>query len=449
MATLFDVAVVGGGITGLTTAYDALARDPGLRVAVFEGSDRLGGKIHTTTSTGSGSRPEPTPSSRATTSSSDCARTWGSTASCILRPCSARSCGRPTARNVFPPGTVMGVPSSAGAVLGAEPLSIKGKLRALADLVLPGPLSGPDVAVGPFIRKRFGAEVLERMVDPILAGTRAGDPGQAQPVRVHAADRSSGAHEAKRHVRTAARVGTAAVPRPQGRHEPPRRRTRCFASDADVRTNEPVRAVHPGADGYRLTLDGGDIDARSLVLAVPAPAAARSRPRLRVRRRRGSTRVNACVGGGRHARLSVGCTHPPERDERVPRSERSQKDAVRRDVVVAQVARHHASRPDRRARLRRDGRPETPRWKKTTTASSRKRRARSPGWWAHGPGTSPARSTAGPKVSRSTRWAMRSASRGSSGPSTPIRGWSSPAPTTGGRASPTASGRGGLRPGRR
>ena len=33
---MVDVALVGGGLTGLWTAYYLLARDPGLRVAVLE-----------------------------------------------------------------------------------------------------------------------------------------------------------------------------------------------------------------------------------------------------------------------------------------------------------------------------------------------------------------------------------------------------------------------------
>ena len=40
-----DVAIIGGGISGLATAYHLLAERPALRVTVLEGADRAGGKI--------------------------------------------------------------------------------------------------------------------------------------------------------------------------------------------------------------------------------------------------------------------------------------------------------------------------------------------------------------------------------------------------------------------
>lgn len=43
------VAVVGGGITGLTAAYELSRGDDAPRVVVLEAGDRLGGKITTTT----------------------------------------------------------------------------------------------------------------------------------------------------------------------------------------------------------------------------------------------------------------------------------------------------------------------------------------------------------------------------------------------------------------
>ena len=36
MTTSFDVAVIGGGVMGLSTAFHLLEREPGLKVAVVE-----------------------------------------------------------------------------------------------------------------------------------------------------------------------------------------------------------------------------------------------------------------------------------------------------------------------------------------------------------------------------------------------------------------------------
>ncbi|MEW6602537.1 MAG: FAD-dependent oxidoreductase, partial [Nitrospirota bacterium] len=41
------IAIVGGGISGLSTAYLLLEKKPDLDIMVFEGDDRPGGKIWT------------------------------------------------------------------------------------------------------------------------------------------------------------------------------------------------------------------------------------------------------------------------------------------------------------------------------------------------------------------------------------------------------------------
>ena len=43
--TVTDIAILGGGITGLTSAFYASERFPTAKISVFEGSDRLGGWI--------------------------------------------------------------------------------------------------------------------------------------------------------------------------------------------------------------------------------------------------------------------------------------------------------------------------------------------------------------------------------------------------------------------
>src|SRR5437867_12928686 len=55
-------------------------------------------------------------------------------------------------------------------------LSLRGKLRAACDLVLPRGPDLPDESLASFVRRRFGRETLERLAQPLLAGIYNADP---------------------------------------------------------------------------------------------------------------------------------------------------------------------------------------------------------------------------------------------------------------------------------
>lgn len=167
------VAVVGAGITGLVAALEASRR--GADVVLYEGTERPGGKIHTTPF-GHG---------------------WfehGPDAFLARDEIPLELCaqvglgGELTHPDVFgavvaykgelhplPSETLLGFPTHRRALLGSPLLSRWGRTRALLEAARVRPLSGKDVSVADFARRRFGHQVLERYVDPIMAGTRAGD----------------------------------------------------------------------------------------------------------------------------------------------------------------------------------------------------------------------------------------------------------------------------------
>ena len=55
-------------------------------------------------------------------------------------------------------------------------LSLSGKLRMALDLVIPPRLDGADETLANFIRRRLGAEALETLAEPLLAGIHSADP---------------------------------------------------------------------------------------------------------------------------------------------------------------------------------------------------------------------------------------------------------------------------------
>jgi oxygen-dependent protoporphyrinogen oxidase len=111
----------------------------------------------------------------------------------------------------MPAGTVLGVPVDGAAL--PEPM----RSAVLAEPKVPGaPLApGADVSVGDLVRRRYGQEVLDRLVDPLLGGINAGDSDRlslraAAPQIAAAAERSASLVEGLRAQAAAAPTDPAA-----------------------------------------------------------------------------------------------------------------------------------------------------------------------------------------------------------------------------------------------
>ena len=167
------VAVVGGGIAGLAAAY--LLRDAGPTVTVLEGSPRLGGKLAVVR--GGGIEVDA-----------------GAEALLARRPegiglIAAAGPGRPAA----PAGHHLGgdldprrVPAAAAAASSwacpptstswrrSGVVSPAGLARARQDTELPADPPDGDVSVTAQVAARFGQEVVDRLVEPLLGGVYAG-----------------------------------------------------------------------------------------------------------------------------------------------------------------------------------------------------------------------------------------------------------------------------------
>lgn len=76
----------------------------------------------------------------------------------------------------LPEGGAFGIPLHARAFAGSRLLSWRGKLRIATEPLRPGrrPASDEDESAGAFFRRRFGAELTERIVQPLLGGIHAG-----------------------------------------------------------------------------------------------------------------------------------------------------------------------------------------------------------------------------------------------------------------------------------
>ncbi|MCY0877178.1 MAG: protoporphyrinogen oxidase [Firmicutes bacterium] len=179
-AGIWRLAVVGGGVTGLSAALQAieLAEAAGQRIAVtlYESTRRLGGKVQTlhrdegTLELGADSflaRKDP-----------------------VMRLCRKLGLDRewvgtgPQAKQTwlvadrqlhpFPSGTYMGIPVWEEGILSSPFLSEQGKRRALMDLEMPDGSPDGDESIRAFLVRRFGDEMVDRIADAVMSGIYGG-----------------------------------------------------------------------------------------------------------------------------------------------------------------------------------------------------------------------------------------------------------------------------------
>ncbi|MGI9033939.1 MAG: protoporphyrinogen oxidase [Acidimicrobiales bacterium] len=170
------VAVVGGGITGLATAWYLRTGAGGLRpkVALFEAAPRLGGKIRTEELAGVAVEAGPDTFLARVPHATDLAHALGLGDELVAPATGAAYLWHRRRLHPLPAGTVLGVPVSARALLATALLSPAGKTRAALDLVLPASPFDPDPSVADVVGGRLGREVLDHLVEPLVGGIHAG-----------------------------------------------------------------------------------------------------------------------------------------------------------------------------------------------------------------------------------------------------------------------------------
>jgi oxygen-dependent protoporphyrinogen oxidase len=270
-------AVVGGGITGLVAGREL--QRAGMDVVLLEAAPEPGGVIATRAIEGVAVEGGPDSFLVRDPAALDVCRSVG-LGNELVRP--AVFAGTVWSRgrlHPLPRGLVFGVPTLPVRLLRAGLLSRRGAVRALGDVFHSKPLTGGDVSIGSLVRHRLGDEVLERLVDPLLAGTRAGDADEMS-LAAAAPDLDV---IARRHRSL---ILGARAWKPKGHDSPVfmapvggmTRLVQALKTelrDADVRLGTPVERVARDAGRLRLETPAGDVSADAVVLCAPAYATAR------------------------------------------------------------------------------------------------------------------------------------------------------------------------------
>lgn len=172
-------AIIGGGITGLSAAYylqkAIMANDLDMEFKLFESSSRLGGKIQTEYRNGFVMERGPDSFLARKESASRLAKEVGIDKELVSNFAGQAYILKKNNLYPIPKGSVMGVPTKWMPFWKTPLLSFKGKVRALADLVIPKSSPAEDQSLGGFFRRRLGSEAVDYLIDPLLSGVYAGD----------------------------------------------------------------------------------------------------------------------------------------------------------------------------------------------------------------------------------------------------------------------------------
>ena len=173
------IVIVGGGITGLSAAYHLQKKvsesNLPFEVKLVEASNRLGGRIQSTYKDGFTIELGP---------DSILARKPAAIKLLEELGLSDRTVRNGTGQSYIliknklhkmPKGAYMGVPKEVRPLLESKVFSLKGKLRALMDQVIPKSNAIGDQSLGLFMRRRFGNELVDHQIDPLLSGIHSGD----------------------------------------------------------------------------------------------------------------------------------------------------------------------------------------------------------------------------------------------------------------------------------
>jgi protoporphyrinogen/coproporphyrinogen III oxidase len=161
-----QVAVIGGGISGLACAYRLWQL--GIPVTLLEAEERAGGLIGSVEQDGFLFETGPQ-SFQGTDSVLDLVRELG----LEVDLCQADT---RAPRYVLRNGRLVKVPMTPQAILGSSLLGMGSRWRVASEALRRTKPPAEEESVAQFVRRKFGHEILEYLVSPFVSGVYAGDP---------------------------------------------------------------------------------------------------------------------------------------------------------------------------------------------------------------------------------------------------------------------------------
>lgn len=288
--THYPVAIVGGGIAGLSAAW--YLQKAGVDYVLLEQDTRWGGKIRTDVVAGDGDAPfvvEGGPDSFITQKpwGAALARELGLGETLIgtnerLKQTYVLNKGKATP---LPDGVLMIVPTKFKPFIFSPLISPWGKLRMGMDFFIPRRKDESDETLAEFVRRRLGSEALDKIAEPLMSGIYNAEADKQSVLATFPRFREL---EQKYGSLTKGMLASQRARQQSAASAPPNSKPMSFfvtpkagvevMVDAlrtqltgELRLGAGVAALEPSSDGYRLHLaDGDELRASQVILTTPA-----------------------------------------------------------------------------------------------------------------------------------------------------------------------------------
>lgn len=172
-----NVTIVGGGLTGLTAAYYLGHAKPDWNITLYEQAPRFGGKIQTQRVDDFVVELGPDSYLGRKTEMTDLIYDLGLGDTLVSNETGQAFVYDKGSIHPIPGGSIMGIPTEMIPFVKATLISWPGKLRAGLDYFKkPYQLDkNGDVSIGHFFKYHLGQEMMDKLIEPLLAGIYGGD----------------------------------------------------------------------------------------------------------------------------------------------------------------------------------------------------------------------------------------------------------------------------------
>lgn len=170
-----QMAIVGGGLTGLAAAYYFGKTHPDWKVELFESENRFGGKVKTKRVDGYVVEIGPDSYLARKTAMTDFITELGLGETIVENATGQAYIYDRGTMNPIPGGSIVGIPTEIIPFAISPLLSVKGKLRAATDWFKKPYETTDDVSIGDFFRYHLGQEMMDKLIEPLLSGIYGGD----------------------------------------------------------------------------------------------------------------------------------------------------------------------------------------------------------------------------------------------------------------------------------